>query len=139
MTNTNHAQLSVPGCADALTDEDIKIGASDFEYSHSEPEESEYDREEYNPYESDAEVSKPEESDLEESEPEESEIQALIRAEYERFEKRRRAEQEMTYRMFPRVPFRYRPVEVRAGGVRAGGRIGRACGEATPPGARIDR
>lgn len=51
MTYIHHVELSTPWCADALTDEDIKIGASDFEDSDS----------------------KSEKSDLEESKPEESE------------------------------------------------------------------
>ena len=105
-SRVHHAQRSTPGCTDALTavgDVDIKIAASDFDDSDSEhdelePEESE--SEEFKPGECDLEESGPEESDLEASEPEESEIFALIRAEQERFENRRRVEQEMTYRAF---------------------------------------
>ena len=74
------------------------------------PDEPEYDPEGYNPDESEAEASHTEESDLDESEteepeaeeaePEESEIHVLIRVEQEKFERRRRADREMTYRLF---------------------------------------
>jgi len=82
-THTYYAQVSTPGCTDALTDEEIEIGASDLEDSDSEPEESH----------------------LNESEAEEFEIQPLIRSEQERFEERRRTEQEMSYRMFQELSF----------------------------------
>ena len=100
------AQFLVPGRASLFNDDDTTIHyylyllsvripftldggvrTSDSEPEESDPEESEYDPEEYNPDKSDAKVSQPEESNLEESEPEEFEIQALIRAEQERFEK----------------------------------------------------
>jgi len=91
VTHTHHARLDTARCAKALTDEDIKIGASDFEDSDSEPEESECDLEESDLEEAEAEESEHEtsgleEPDLEESEPG-SEIQDLIRAEQEKFEK----------------------------------------------------
>lgn len=64
------------------------------------PEKSKYDPEEYSPDESDLEESQPEESEPETFEPEETKMQARMRAAQEMFEKRRRAEENMTYMIF---------------------------------------